>query len=149
MRSGRSNVPKIVFWGSSLPVLLAASFLYYPYVFSGPVLCPLPLTLGIPCPGCGLTRATSLLTHGHFMESLAFYPLLPPLLLYAAFLCAYKIIEHVRGTPPALPTYKISGVAIWVMMGFWVVRLGFFFAEGGLETMAHDNLVSRLMRLFS
>lgn len=149
MRSGRSNALKIAIWASSLPAVLAASFLYYPFVFEGPTICPMPLITGIPCPGCGLIRSLCLLTHGHVGEAVAFQPLVPFILLYSGFLCAYKIIELARGTPPALPTYRIAAVSIWVMMGFWVVRLGFFFAQGGMETVAHDNLIARLARILS
>ena len=129
--------------------MLAASFLYYPFVFQGPTICPMPLMMGIPCPGCGLIRSMCLLTHGHWSEAIAFQPLLPFILLYTGFLCVYKIIELSRGTPPALPTYRIGAMAFWITMGFWVVRLGFFFAQGGLETVAHDNVFARLARLFT
>jgi hypothetical protein len=132
-----------------LPALLAACFFYYPYAFDGPVLCPTALTLGLPCPGCGLTRATSLLTHGHVGEALAFHPLAPFLLLYAAFLWAYKVVESARGRPPELPTATIGGAACLIVVGFWFVRLGVFFAQGGAAVMARDNLVARIVRLLS
>jgi len=147
MRSGPSRTWRTIFWASSLPALLAASFFYYPYAFTGPVFCPMALMLGIPCPGCGFTRAFSLLTHGHFAEAIAFHGLAPAMLAYLAFLWVYKIVESARGTPPRLPTYRIGATAGLVLMGFWVARLGFFFAQGGLGVMAHDNLVSRLFRL--
>ena len=149
MSAGQSRSLKIVLWGSALPALLAASFFYYPYVFDGPVLCPMPLLLGIPCPGCGLTRSVALLTHGHVEWALAYHPLAPFILLYFAFLWVYKIIETVRGAPPVLPTYRIAGTACLIVLGFWLVRLGFFFSQGGLAVMAHDNFVSRLLRLFA
>ncbi|MCX5684342.1 MAG: DUF2752 domain-containing protein, partial [Planctomycetota bacterium] len=44
--------------------ILAASFLYAPYVHDGPVLCPLRLVTGIPCPACGLTRSFCALASG-------------------------------------------------------------------------------------
>jgi hypothetical protein len=107
------------------------------------------LVLGLPCPGCGLTRAFCLMTHGRFSEALAFHPLAPAMLGYITFLWVYKIAESVRGTPPRLPTSRIGAAAGLVVAGFWVVRLVFFFAQGGLQVMAHDNLVSRLLRLIS
>lgn len=149
MSSGPNRTLRTILWVSTLPALLAACFFYYPYAFTGPVICPMPLVLGIPCPGCGFTRATALVTHGHFVEAIAFHPLIPFLLLYLAFLWVYKIVECVRGEPPRLPTSKIGGVALGIMLGFWVLRLGFFFAQGGLAVMARDNLVARVMRLLS
>ncbi len=38
-------------------------------------LCPTAGLFGIPCPGCGLTRATSAVLHGHLMEALHYHPL--------------------------------------------------------------------------
>ena len=153
MKSGpRPESPKawrIIVWGSSLPALLAASFLYFPYCTTGPVLCPTALLFGLPCPGCGLTRALGHAIHGHVVQAFAFHPLWPLLLGYLVFLWAYQMIEVVRGEPPKLPTYRIGAAAIFVLLGFWIVRLAWFFAHGGLEIMRHDNGIARLLRLFS
>lgn len=154
MRSGpRPDCPnrtwRIILWGSSLPALLAASFLYFPYSTTGPVLCPVALILGLPCPGCGITRALGHVTHGRLRDAFDYHALWPLLLAYFAFLWIYKIVETVRGEPPKLPTYRIGGTALAVLLGFWVVRLAWFFAHGGLSVMAHDNLVSRVLRALS
>ncbi len=149
MRSGPSKTWRAILWASSLPALLAASFFYYPYAFTGPVLCPMALVLGLPCPGCGLTRAFGLMAHGRFAEAAAFNGLAPATLGYLAFLWIYKIVETVRGAPPRVPTSRIGATACLVVMGFWAARLGFFFAQGGLGVMAQDNLVSRLLRLLN
>jgi len=148
MKSGPSKTLKIILWGSSLPALLAASFLYFPHATTGPVLCPMALILGMPCPGCGITRAFCYATHGHFREAFGFHPLWPFLLAYFAFLWGYQLAEVAKGAPPKLPTYRIAGGAIVVLLAFWVVRLAWFFSHDGLATMARDNAVSRLIRLF-
>jgi|SRR6185295_2324241 len=153
MNSGpRPASPKpwrIILWGSSLPALLAASFLYFPYCQKGPVLCPFALILGLPCPGCGITRALGHATHGQLREAFEFNAIWPLLLGYLVFLWIYQMIEVVRGEPPKLPTYKIGATAIFVLLGFWVVRLAWFFSHGGLAVMAHDNAIARLIRLWS
>jgi hypothetical protein len=148
MNSGPSKTLKIILWGSSLPALLAASFLYFPHATTGPVLCPMALLLGMPCPGCGITRAFCFASHGHFREAFGFHPLWPLLLAYFVFLWGYQLAEVVKGAPPRLPTYRIAGVAIVVLLAFWVVRLAWFFSHDGAATMARDNAVARLMRLF-
>src|SRR6185503_20209663 len=131
----------IIIWGSSLPALLSASFLYFPYCQTGPVLCPMALVFGLPCPGCGITRAFGHATHGLFREAFAFHALWPLFLAYFTFLWIYQVLEVVRGEPPKLPTYKIGGSALVVLLGFWAVRLVWFFAHGGLAIVAHDNIV--------
>ena len=147
-RQVSSKTWRIIFWGSSLPALLAASFLYFPYSTTGPVFCPVNLVLGLPCPGCGITRAFCFASHGHFREAFDYHPLWPLLLGYFIFLWGYQMIDIVRGRPPKLPTYRISAVAIVILLGFWIVRLAWFFTHDGLATMAHDNLAARLSRLF-
>ncbi len=148
-RPASSKTTKLILWGSSLPALLAASFLYFPKCQTGPVLCPMALILGMPCPGCGLTRAFCFASHGRFAEAFGFHVLWPLFLAYFAFLWGYKIVEHARGEPPRLPTYRIGGTAILILMGFWVVRLAWFFSHDGLGAMKHDNGIARLIRLFS
>ena len=147
MKSGPNRTWRIILWGSSLPALLAASFLYFPASLNGPVLCPWKLVLGLPCPGCGMTRALGEATHGAFREAFGFHPLWPLILGYLAFLWIYKLIETARGRPPELPTYRIGGTAIVVILAFWVVRLAWFFAHGGTAIMAHENGIARLLRL--
>src|SRR5258706_6131196 len=133
---------RIILWGSSLPAVLAASFLYFPYCRTGPVFCPLALCLGLPCPGCGITRALGHATQGQFREAFQYHAIWPLLLGYIVFLWIYQVAETVRGEPPKLPTYKIGGAAIFVLLGFWAVRLAWFFAHGGLRVMEHDNAIA-------
>jgi hypothetical protein len=129
--------------------MLAASFLYFPRALDGPVLCPLALIVGMPCPGCGITRAFCFATHGRFREAFGYHALWPLILAYFAFLWGYQLAECVKGEPPKLPTYRIAAVAIFVLLGFWGVRLAWFFTHGGFAAMAHDNAIARLLRVLS
>ncbi len=146
MRSGRSKAIRTAIWASTLPALLAACFFYYPFVFEGPVICPMHLVLGLPCPGCGLTRAFCLASHGHWLEAYSFHPLYPLFFLYFVFLWGCKILECWRGAPVPVPSYRIAGVALLAILAFWVERLAFFFALGGLGVMAEENLLARVLR---
>jgi hypothetical protein len=49
-----------------------------------PSFCPFYNLTGLPCPGCGLTRAFVCLGHGHWRESLHWHPL--GWLIYGFFL---------------------------------------------------------------
>jgi hypothetical protein len=106
------------------------------------------LIFGLPCPGCGITRALGFATHGRFIEAFQFHALWPLLLGYFVFLWVYQMLEVVRGEPPKLPTYRIGAVAIFVMLGFWAVRLAWFFAHDGLAQMMENNALARLARVF-
>jgi len=150
MRSGPGKNWRIVLWTGSLPALLAASFVYYPYCLDGPVICPIRLITGVPCPGCGLTRAFCFMTHGHFREAMSFNALAPLVLAYMAFLWGYKVIETVRGAAPKLPVYTIGGTACTTVVAFWIARLAFFFfRDDGIHVVLHDNVIARVIRLLS
>jgi len=49
-------------------------------IFTTDQKCTIAATLHRPCPGCGLTRATLLMMHGHVRESLAMHPLAVPVI---------------------------------------------------------------------
>jgi hypothetical protein len=57
--------------------VLSGAWLYYPYCRSGPTLCIWKTLLGVPCPGCGLTRGVCFLMHGRWTEAIGFNPLAP------------------------------------------------------------------------
>ncbi|WP_437581698.1 DUF2752 domain-containing protein [Sorangium sp. So ce887] len=84
-------------------------------VACGVPLCPFAIVTGHPCPGCGLTRATLALAHGHVAEALRFHPLAPlmaPLVLAAI---AYNAAIYVKDGRIA---------ATESVQGAWVTRLG-------------------------
>jgi hypothetical protein len=100
-------------------------------------LCPSAALLGIPCPGCGLTRATFAALDGRIGDALHLHPLvflLTP--LYVGFLVA-TAWSFVRGPAP-IPQRPsafgkivgvVMGVALVLMIGVWVAR--FFGVFGG------------------
>jgi hypothetical protein len=62
--------------------------------------CPMAAVLGVPCPGCGLSRATLALLRGHTGEALRFHPLvllIAPVFLWGMGSVAY---DYVRGPRP-------------------------------------------------
>jgi hypothetical protein len=58
-----------------LSILLLAFTLFILHYFTGTV-CLSIIVFGIPCPACGITRASFLLLTGHFYESFHMHPLL-------------------------------------------------------------------------
>ncbi len=59
------RILRIVFYGA---LLLLFALLPYEAVTAGPFRCPSAL-IGLHCPGCGATRALTLLMHGRFAEA--------------------------------------------------------------------------------
>ncbi len=98
-------------------------------------LCPTAFFLGVPCPGCGLTRATLALLHGEVARALHFHPLAPLLSPLFAAALGKVLLDYVRAAPPRPgPTWWTSRTATWLasallvlLLGVWVARFAGYF----------------------
>lgn len=95
-------------------------------------LCPVAGTFGIPCPGCGLTRATLALLHGDVRSALHFHPLvwlMAPLFVGFVGAAVFELVGDPTNRPRR-PLLNWNGrgvtvVAIFVliaMLGVWALR---------------------------
>lgn len=98
--------------------------------------CPMATLINIPCPGCGMTRATLSALHGDFAAAYRFHPLalimVPLLALYAAA-HAFSYIRHGVSQVDKIVSGKWIDrfilLLLIAMIGVWVAR--FFGAFGG------------------
>ena len=108
--------------------------------------CPLASVLGVPCPGCGLTRATLALAHGELKHAHELHPLvlvLAPLFIWAMSSAA---ISYVRGPHPARPVRRrlasrtvtvLASLLMLATLGVWGARfLGYFGGPVPVETLS-------------
>ena len=91
--------------------------------------CPILAATGIPCPGCGLTRATMALIRGDVMGSLRLHAFAP------IFLAALVMMVLVLVLPEIPRTWLVkgmsyletrNGITSWVflsLMLYWAFRL--------------------------
>lgn len=79
---------------------LTAAALSAEGIDDGPVVCPFRLLTGLPCPGCGLTRAWVYLTHGQWHDSFLANPFGGVLLALVLALVVAVIAARVRKAPP-------------------------------------------------
>ena len=87
--------------------------------------CIFRVTLGIPCPGCGMTRAASYLLHGDVATSLRLHPFALLMAFEAALLWVVAGLRIHRGLPIRLPR-RIDGWAlghVTVLVALWLGRL--------------------------
>jgi hypothetical protein len=106
----------------------------------GATLCLLPVQLclsaallHIPCPGCGMTRATLALLRGDWSAALAFHPLsvlVAPLAAVLAIEHAARYIRSGRVFAPSAPwrDLLLAGLAA-SLLAVWILR--FFGSFGG------------------
>ncbi len=88
-------------------------------------LCLTRRALGLPCPGCGLTRALSQLLQGHLARAIALHPLAPLVALDAAAgwglwgLTLYGLAS----APPARTVRLVLLAQLAVFVALWLDRL--------------------------
>lgn len=85
-------------WGF---LLAASALIAVGWLISGlpTPLCPLHALTGIPCPTCGMTRATTALLHGHPVEALAWNPLATLAMGAAALYVLYAAVVVIGKLP--------------------------------------------------
>jgi len=109
--------------------------------------CPMAGVLGVPCPGCGLTRATFALVHGDVHGALHLHPLvfvIAPLFLGAVASAAFSYVRGPRPrsnavAKPWLATPLATALAMGLLaltLGVWVARFcGYFGGPAPVQTI--------------
>ena len=91
--------------------------------------CPLRSTLGMPCPGCGLTRAMVLLVQGHWPASISLHVFAPIVLAIGILLAAssalpqrlqQKMVAHVTDFERRT---GITALLIISALIYWILRI--------------------------
>jgi hypothetical protein len=121
---------------TSIPVaLLVGACIPVGWITGAPQLCPFKLILGLPCPGCGMTRSVVTLLHGDLAASAYFHPLGLPLVLFLAVLALVDGWVWWRSSRPGqrsvpaswLPERVMLTPTPWVAIGLlgavWLLRL--------------------------
>lgn len=102
--------------------------------------CPLLHGIGVPCPGCGLSRATSALFHGEWQTSLQYHALAPFFVIGLGFIAVVTVLPqiHRQKTFQHLEWVekKTGFVAIYLLtlVAYWLARL-IIFGESYISLM--------------
>ena len=91
---------------------------------AGYTVCAFRRLTGIPCPGCGLTRAMGALARGELLLALHFHPFAPLVLGEAAALWGAIGAAVVRQRPVALPSKLVERIVVWQTAAFLALWLG-------------------------
>jgi hypothetical protein len=92
------------------------------YNFGGGKSCYLKGIIGVPCPGCGLTRSFVSLLHGDLYDAFFYHPLFP--LIPAVFTAL--IIQKVTGSGSFIYNWIYIGTTVLFILVF-IVRMLLFF----------------------
>lgn len=107
-------------------------------------MCPSAAAFGIPCPGCGLTRATLAALHGHFAQAFHYHPLFLLVTPVYVFVLSSLAWGYIRGGMDKIPSQRTSvivstlAIVIFIsLFGVWLAR--FFGAFGGPVPVVRFN----------
>ncbi len=124
-------------------LLLAAAYLAAAGLLRIPV-CPLVLMTGLPCPGCGMTRAALLFLSGHWRQAFVMHPFFYVLLVLAA---AFAVSRYILGHT-ARPAWTAAVLLLLVAAAifFYLYRMIRFFPDRAPMVYFPDNLLRLLTR---
>jgi hypothetical protein len=135
----------------SVVALLAASFALAVHVDFP--LCPLASTCGIPCPGCGLTRATVALLHGDVGAAFHFHPLvwlLSPLFIVFVGSAVFELVRSPSLAPrrarirwASRTTSLVATGILLLTLSVWLARFAGYFGGPVPVTSMREWLLQR------
>ena len=119
--------------------------------------CPFRFLFGVPCPGCGMTRAGRAIVQGRFAESLVWHPLFVPTVLVvgAAIIARWRtlgtdVINVISGGFSLDAVSKtVVFVAALLFVAVYVARMIYMFPHTEPMMFNQGALLFRVLRLFS
>lgn len=102
------------------------------------------ILFGIPCPACGITRATKLLLTGHFKESFQMHPLL---ILVILGVLLFVIIKYfLKKSMLFIKYYGIICIIVFII--YYIYRMMHHFPNAEPMVYRQDNLLHNLLQFF-
>lgn len=102
-------------------LVLLASFLYAPWSTTGPVFCPFRYTIGMPCPGCGLTRSFCAMSQGEWVAALECHLFGPLLFLMCVLAIPVLLVESITGRRPAFIGKMLFSRQLMLLIGWTLI----------------------------
>lgn len=109
------------------------------------IMCISMLLLGLPCPGCGLTRANILFFTGKFYEAFMMHPLFLVADVFLLYLL-WRLIKRKKATKPFLILCLVLFALFFVV---FVIRWHFLFGKCEPFIVNENSLLSWLVSLSS
>lgn len=123
-------------------LLFAALYLaFFAIVFPGEPNCLIKRTFGVPCPGCGMSRAAWNLLTFDFQDALFYHPLIVLMPLLA-------IILLFRNLPRIQPIYRSKwfwGAVVALFLIVYAIRMYLYFPDIAPMDYYDQSLLERLL----
>lgn len=87
-------------------------------------ICPMQLLFGLPCPGCGLTRAGFLVLTGHFGKAFSMHPFIYVFFAGLMYVFWQRYVKGKKEIPYGIPLLLF---VILTMCMFYVYRVWMYF----------------------
>lgn len=123
-----------------IPLLILLIYaLFANYFFNS--FCPFKVFYGIPCPACGMSRATLMIVTGHLKEAFEFQPV-----TYIAdfMIVVYFFNRYVRNADNRSSTLGII-VSCIIAILYYVYKMSTYFPNGHLYSYCDRNILHILM----
>lgn len=102
--------------------------------------CPLLVTTGFPCPGCGLTRAGLYLLKGNIMQAAAINPSIFLVILFLLY-CGY--FRYIRGTKTKGFSLTL-GIFVTAVLAIYIYRMYLYFPDRAPYVYHRKNLLAEI-----
>ena len=93
----------------------------------GPVVCPFRLATGLPCPGCGMTRAWVLMTHGRVADAIFANPFvlvtMPAAIIVVLVVCTALVRRRPLPDLASASRSPVSKVVVAAWLAFALMRV--------------------------
>ncbi len=109
------------------------------------MMCIFKLLFGLPCPGCGLTRANVLFFTGHFYEAFMMHPLFLVADIFLIYIAVRFFMQKKKATKPFLVCCLCI---IFIYLIVFAVRFYFLFGKYEPFLPYKDALIFSLLRRF-
>ncbi len=122
-----------------LPLIFVAYLVFAFFLTGSP--CVFRVVTGVPCPGCGLTRAGIAFLHLDFRLAFFYHPMVF-LILPGIFYILIQSLIRKKPIGRSIPLFIVLGVCLYIV---YIIRMVFLFPD--LEPMVYDSssILGRLL----
>ncbi|WPX10095.1 DUF2752 domain-containing protein [Anaerocellum danielii] len=107
-------------------------------------MCLLKTLWGIPCPGCGMTRALLAVLKGNLLAAFYYHPLWVVVILYPVIYTIFKAIKSKQDF--YIWRNKSLKIIIRLFLFVWIIRMILFFPDIPPLDFEKNSLIGRLLQ---